>query len=61
VRFFVRRFILGLHTTTLILCKGALDAWFKTMPDKKILVIVSRVTDLGVVEHVTSQRGMLSI
>jgi photosystem I P700 chlorophyll a apoprotein A2 len=43
-------------------CKGALDArGSKLMPDKKILVIVSRVTDLGVVEHVTSQRGMLSI
>jgi hypothetical protein len=32
----------------------------KLMPDKKILVIVFHVTDLGVVEHVTSQR-MLSI
>jgi photosystem I P700 chlorophyll a apoprotein A2 len=43
-------------------CKGALDArGSKLMPDKKILVIVSHVTDLGVVEHVTSQRGMLSI
>jgi hypothetical protein len=41
---------------------GALDArGSKLMPDKKDFVIVSRVTDLGVVEHVTSQRGMLSI
>jgi photosystem I P700 chlorophyll a apoprotein A2 len=35
---------LGLHTTTLILVKGALDArGSKLMPDKKILVTVSLV------------------
>jgi photosystem I P700 chlorophyll a apoprotein A2 len=41
---------LGLHTTTLILVKGALDArGSKLMPEKKIFVTVSHVTALVVV------------
>jgi hypothetical protein len=52
---------LGLHTTTLILVKGALDArGSKLMPDKKISDTASLVTDLDVVVHVTSLHGMHS-
>lgn len=52
---------LALHTTTLILVKGALDArGSKLMPDKKILAIVSHVMVLVVVVRVISRRGMLS-
>ncbi|CAN2060870.1 unnamed protein product [Malus fusca] len=50
---------LGLHTTTLILVKGALDArGSKLMPDKKILVIVflAMVRD----EHITLWQGNVS-
>lgn len=39
---------LGLHTTTLILVKGALDArGSKLMPDKRISVIVFHAMALG--------------
>jgi len=52
---------LGLHVTTLILVKGALDArGSKLMPDKKILAIVSHVMVQVVVVHVIFLHGTLS-
>jgi hypothetical protein len=48
---------LGLHTTTLILVKGALDArGSKLMPDKSYSFLVM----VPVVVHVISQLGMHS-
>jgi photosystem I P700 chlorophyll a apoprotein A2 len=53
---------LALHTTTLILVKGALDArGSKLIQIKKILVTVSHVMVQVVVVHVISQHGMHSI
>merc|ERR1712127_1104093 len=50
---------LGLHVTTLILVKGALDArGSKLMPDKKILVTVSLVMVPDEVVLVIFQLGM---
>lgn len=52
---------LGLHTTTLILVKGALDArGSKLMPDKKDFGTVSLVMDQDVVVLVIYRLGMLS-